>query len=327
MRHILIPALFLGIWSTGFVVAWAIAPEAGPNLFLSARFLLAAAVLALLARLGGTAWPRGREGLRHVLAGGLLHGLYLGTGYWAVARAAATGSWLWPGRSSLRHGPAGPAVPRGAGRGPNLVGNGLGLGGVALAVLPGRAGPDASRIPPLAAAAALVSVAAITAGTLVQKTSLSRADLRAAGALQHAGGAAVTALLALLLGERLWTGSGILWLDLGYAAWSCPWRGHAPGLDGPARGGRPGHLAALSGTAAGGVEATSCSGSPGRDATGGFAATLTGSAWPRAGEGWGRRRRMLRGGPYQGQSRSRAVRLKSAPSMPTSRVTVRGSGM
>ena len=45
----LAPLMFVLIWSTGFVVARAIAPHADPNLFLAERFALAALLPALLA--------------------------------------------------------------------------------------------------------------------------------------------------------------------------------------------------------------------------------------------------------------------------------------
>ena len=50
---LLAPALFVLLWSTGFIVARAIAGHTAPALFLTARFALAALLLAALA----CAWP------------------------------------------------------------------------------------------------------------------------------------------------------------------------------------------------------------------------------------------------------------------------------
>lgn len=219
MTHAIAPILFILVWSTGFVVARAVAPEADPNLFLAARFLCAAAVLALLARGAGAAWPRLRDLPRHLLAGALLHGLYLGAGYWAVAQGLPAAIMALAGALQ----PPVTAVlaqlffaerpsPR------SWLGMALGLGGVALAVAPGLARAGAEPVPVSAILAALVSVAGITAGTLFQKTSLARCDLRGAGAVQLLGGALVVAASALVLGESRWSGSAALWLNLGYAA-------------------------------------------------------------------------------------------------------------
>ncbi|OXH85493.1 EamA family transporter, partial [Burkholderia multivorans] len=45
----LVAALFVALWSTGFIVARAIKPYADPNLFLLARFAGTAALFAVVA--------------------------------------------------------------------------------------------------------------------------------------------------------------------------------------------------------------------------------------------------------------------------------------
>ena len=56
-----IAAVFVVLWSTGFVVARAITPYADPNLFLLARFGGTALIFALAAVAARAAWPRGRD--------------------------------------------------------------------------------------------------------------------------------------------------------------------------------------------------------------------------------------------------------------------------
>jgi hypothetical protein len=56
VREVGVPALFVVLWSTGFIGAKLGLPHAPPLTFLAVRFWLAAALLALLA------WPRGRPG-------------------------------------------------------------------------------------------------------------------------------------------------------------------------------------------------------------------------------------------------------------------------
>ena len=80
-----IAAVFVVLWSTGFVVARAITPYADPNLFLLARFGGTALIFALAALIARAVWPTGRDFGKHLAAGALLQGVYLGAGYWAVA--------------------------------------------------------------------------------------------------------------------------------------------------------------------------------------------------------------------------------------------------
>ena len=62
----------------------------------------------------------------------------------------------------------------------------------------------------------IVAVGAITAGTLFQKTSLAKADIRSASAVQNLGAALVAAVLAFALGEHRWIASPTLWVSLAW---------------------------------------------------------------------------------------------------------------
>lgn len=55
----LVPAVFVLIWSTSFLVARGVVPHADPFFFLGLRFALAAAAFAVAAGVAGVAWPRG----------------------------------------------------------------------------------------------------------------------------------------------------------------------------------------------------------------------------------------------------------------------------
>ncbi|WP_310632523.1 DMT family transporter [Paraburkholderia sp.] len=225
----LAPALFVALWSTGFVVARAIAPYADPNLFLLARFAGTAALFACVALAMRAPWPRGREIGKHLFAGALLQGVYLGAGYWAVAQGLSAGVMallgalqplltatlaapLFGERISMRR----------------WQGMSLGLAGVVLVLMPKlsaafhatasvSADPAGAHANPLlVVVVAVLAVGAITAGTLYQKTSLAQADIRSASAVQNAGAAIVAALLALALGEHRWIGSATLWISLAW---------------------------------------------------------------------------------------------------------------
>ena len=226
----LAPALFVILWSTGFVVARAIAPYADPNLFLLARFGGTAALFACVALAQRAPWPRGREIGKHLFAGALLQGVYLGASYWAIAQGLSAGVMallgaLQPLLTSVLAAPL---------FGERLTmrrwqGLSLGLAGVVLVLMPklhataagvaATAAADASGAhanPLVVVIVAVLAVGAITAGTLYQKTSLAKADIRSASALQNAGAAVVAALLALALGEHRWIASTTLWISLAW---------------------------------------------------------------------------------------------------------------
>lgn len=197
------PLVFVCIWSTGFIVARAIAPGTDPCLFLTARFGLTALILAALTCVAGLPWPGMRLTLGHLAVGGLYNGVYLAAGYQAVRLGLSPGlmalvgalqppvtallaALIWGESFSLRR----------------VAGMGAALGGVGLAVWPALHCGGAPAMPAAALALAGAGVLAVTIGALLQKTGLRATDLRPAGALQHGGAALVTTVLALAWGEH-----------------------------------------------------------------------------------------------------------------------------
>ncbi|QCP53258.1 DMT family transporter [Trinickia violacea] len=214
-------AVFVLLWSTGFVVARAIKPYADPNLFLLCRFGGTAVLFALAAWAAGVAWPRGRALGKHVLAGALLQGVYLGAGYWAVAQGLSAGVMALLGalQPLMTAALAAPLFgERLSARG--WSGMALGLAGVALVLAPkfAAASPVQQGHAPswLVVAISILAVVAITAGTLFQKTSLAKADIRSAGAVQNFGAALVAGVLALALHEKHWIPSTTLWISVAW---------------------------------------------------------------------------------------------------------------
>lgn len=224
MLAALTPALFVLLWSTGFVVARAIAPYADPNLFLLARFGGTALLFTCVALAMRAPWPRGREIGKHLFAGALLQGVYLGAGYWAVAQGLSAGVMALLGalQPLLTAALAAPMFGERISQ-RRWQGMALGLAGVVLVLTPklhATAGASfasgAHASPLLVVMVSVLSIGAITAGTLYQKTSLAQADIRSASAVQNAGAAIVAALLALALGEHRWIASTTLWISLGW---------------------------------------------------------------------------------------------------------------
>jgi drug/metabolite transporter (DMT)-like permease len=79
------PALFVLIWSTGYVVAKYAAPHAEPLTFLLLRYAGVIALMLVLAVLARAPWPSPREGLHLAVAGIGIQAVYLG-GVWVAIR-------------------------------------------------------------------------------------------------------------------------------------------------------------------------------------------------------------------------------------------------
>lgn len=212
-------AAFVVIWSTGFIVAKAIVPVADPDLFLVARFALAGLLFLVLAVSARVSWPRWHDIPRHLLAGVLLQGGYVGGTYWAVAHGLAPGvmallGTLQPPLTAV----LGIVVLREIPTPRTWLGLGLGMSGVALVMVPGLLTHGSSAIPIDVVVVAVVAVLSLTAGTILQKTSIAAADLRASSVLQNAGAAILVGLLACARGETRWVPGAALWGSLAWAA-------------------------------------------------------------------------------------------------------------
>lgn len=86
------PALFVLLWSTGFVGAKYGLPYADPFIFLSIRILLATALLLLLAHFMKMPIRIGRSAvLRSSLIGFFLHACYLGGVFYSISRGLPAG--------------------------------------------------------------------------------------------------------------------------------------------------------------------------------------------------------------------------------------------
>jgi len=207
LRAVLPPAIFVFLWSTGFIVAKLGLPYAQSATFLTVRYWLAAALLGLVAALGAAAWPRRASDLGHsAVAGLLMHFVYIGGVFASIERGLPAGVSalivsLQPLLTAIAAGPLlGEKVTRW-----QWLGLVLGLIGTALVVW------EKARLGAATPLAVLFSVAALlgmTAGTLWQKRFLGGVDLRAGAAVQYVVTALAYTLCALLF-EPLridWTG-------------------------------------------------------------------------------------------------------------------------
>jgi drug/metabolite transporter (DMT)-like permease len=212
-----VPAVFVLIWSTGFIVAKAVASHADLQLFLVSRFALTALVMGMAALAVGADWPRGRGWLLHLLAGVLMQGIYLCASYWSIAHGMAAGVMALLGALQPLFTALYLVAATRARFGIRTWGGLLvGFAGVACVLAPKLAASGAGSLTVLSTLSALVSVAAITAGALIQKW-LPRVDLRSAASIQNVGGAVTAAAVTALAGSTQWDNTAVLWGALVWA--------------------------------------------------------------------------------------------------------------
>jgi len=212
-----IPVAFVLIWSTGFIVAKAVAPHADLQLYLVARFALTALVMGVAALAVQADWPRGKGWLTHLLAGVLMQGMYLCFSYWAIAHGMAAGVMALLGALQPLFTALFLVVATRARYGLRTWGGLLvGFVGVACVLAPKLAATGTESLSVLSTLSALLSVAAITAGALIQKW-LPRVDLRSAACVQNVGGTLTAMLVTAAVGSTHWDNTAVLWGALVWA--------------------------------------------------------------------------------------------------------------
>jgi len=214
---VLLPILFVLIWTTGFLTARFVAPHADPLTFLAIRVAASAIAFAVLSTLTGAVWPRTLRGwFNAAVTGVLMQAIYLGGVFWAVRHGLPAGTAaLITGLQPLLT--AALAFPLLGERVPPRRWAGIILGflGAVLVLAPQLRGA-----PVLVPAVVCVgSMFAITFGTLWQKHT-GAGDLRTTACIQFLGAAALMIPAALLLETGRFDGSwqawsGLVWAVLG----------------------------------------------------------------------------------------------------------------
>ena len=199
------PAVFVLIWSTGFIVARYGMPHAPPMKFLLVRYLLSWLCFLAWVWLARVRWPATRAQWGHLaVTGVLMHAGYLG-GVWAAVKAG-----MGSGLSALVVGlqPVLTAVWL-SGTGGRVssrqwAGLLLGLAGLVLVVSRKFGQGDANdHVSLLNLGFAVLALLCITAGTLYQKRFVAPCDVRSAGAVQLGAAALATLPLAGLETEAM----------------------------------------------------------------------------------------------------------------------------
>lgn len=215
------PAVFVLIWATGFIVARYGMPYAPPFTFLLLRYLCSIACFAAWIAVARVRWPQSREQWLHLaVTGMLMHGGYLG-GVWAAVKAGM-GSGLsalivgiQPVLTAIWLSAFGSVLHRVSAR--QWLGLGLGFAGLVLVVWRKLTeGSPGDMVTAVNLAWAVGALLCITAGTLYQKRWVAPCDVRSANTVQLMAAALVTAPLAWLEPEAMqWNAQ-----SLGALAWS-----------------------------------------------------------------------------------------------------------
>jgi len=194
------PALFVLLWSTGFIAAKYGLPYAPPFAFLFYRFSLVAALMAVFAVATGARWPQSWREYRDVaLVAIAVHALYLGGVFVSLdsGMAAGTSAMLVGLQPILTVVLAYVWMDEGVNR-KQWLGLALGLAGVWCVVWHkvDFGGGLAGLLP------SAIALVGISVGTLYQKRHCAHVDLRSGAVVQYAVCAAIYAPLALCLDAR-----------------------------------------------------------------------------------------------------------------------------
>ncbi len=210
------PAIFVVLWSTGFVGTKYVLHNAEPLTYLAIRMAVVVVLMAVIVAVARPRWPD-RSGIAHsVVAGLLVHGFYLAGTAVAIAHSIPAGlSALIPGlqpilTSTLANRWLGERVSP-----LQWTGLLLGLGGVVL-ILHGRPMSGEAGWGWLASGVSLVS---ITLGTLYQRRYCNAIDWRAGNLVQYVAVLIFFGVSALLFEDRVvhWTSEFVLsvaWLAI-----------------------------------------------------------------------------------------------------------------
>src|ERR1700722_8720642 len=208
------PAVFVVLWSTGFIATKYALGGAEPLTYLAIRMAVVVGLMAIIVAIARPQWPD-RAGIAHsVVAGLLVHGFYLGGTAVAIAHSIPAGlSALIPGlqpilTSTLANRWLGERVTP-----LQWTGLLLGLAGVVL-ILHNRTMSGDAGFGWLASGVSLVS---ITLGTLYQKRYCGHIDWRAGNLVQYVAVTIFFGVAAVVFESRVvhWTSEfvlAVIWL-------------------------------------------------------------------------------------------------------------------
>ena len=213
------PALFVLLWSTGFIGSKLGAPYIEPMAFLTVRFAAVLPILFILGLFWVKSWPKDNKAIGHcIVTGMLVHGIYLGGVFWAIKQGMPAGAsaiivGLQPVLTAIfAVGMIGEVISR-----KHWISMAIGLSGLGLVLGP-KFDLAGSGITLVTISVVFFSVIAISVGTVYQKRFVPNTDLLAATFWQYVGALLVTTPLSLFETWQItWSGELIValaWLVL-----------------------------------------------------------------------------------------------------------------
>jgi uncharacterized membrane protein len=185
------PALFVLLWSSGWIAPVFGSRHATAEAFLSVRFALAALAFAAFSLLAGARWPRSPIFIFHgFMSGLLLHGIYLGGVWWAIFNGVpASVSGVIAALQPLLTAALAPMLIGERLSATQVVGLVLGFAGILTALVPSFQGMEAGSVVTQVWPIAINVMAMFGAvfGTLYQKRFIIGGDMRTTAVFQYIG--------------------------------------------------------------------------------------------------------------------------------------------
>ncbi len=198
VNSILVPGLFVFMWSTGFIGSKIVMQYAPPLTFLAMRMAMAALVLAPMLLWFKCQWPKDKSLYIHAaIIGVLVHAIYLGGVFWAISLGTGAGlSALIVGLQPLLTLCLSVAFLKENMHPLKIAGVLVGLAGFIIVIVE-QTGIDELTVPGLVLCSA--SLLGISIGTVYQKKISGSIDLLPAVFIQYIGAALFLLPLALWL--------------------------------------------------------------------------------------------------------------------------------
>ncbi|MCO5134571.1 MAG: DMT family transporter [Phyllobacteriaceae bacterium] len=209
MLERIVPAVFVFLWSTGFIGAKYGLPYAEPFTFLAVRMAITFVLLMAMALILKRRWPGWAAAGHSMVTGILIHGGYLGAVFWVIGNGMPAGiaalivamqplltvltaRLLLGEKATLRQ----------------VAAFFVALGGVFMVILPRLEGTaQVTGVTPVNFAMALLAVLAIALGTVYQKRFASGVGVVSGTAAQYFGAFLFLGVLSLAFetGHIEWT--------------------------------------------------------------------------------------------------------------------------
>ena len=194
LYRVILPLVFVGLWSSAFVTAKVGVQYATPFAMLLARFALVSCLFGLIFliirhwRHPGRTAPGRRTVALTALVGLLLHGIYLGSVFFALSIGLSAGiSALIVSLQPLLASSLAITLFGERLSAAQLVGMVAGISGVFLVLLPRMDG----AMPALGLVSVSIGLVAVTSGTLLQKKIGGRIDLLSSNIIQSLSASAI----------------------------------------------------------------------------------------------------------------------------------------